>query len=110
MGLVRVGERMKRARRRMAVAEMVARTERRRRRPNIVVVFAARAVSEVDWKGGVVYRSVGEKRWYEAEREEGYWVRAKSYLVFLTAVYHTLQLSEAEEGVDCACIAQRACI
>ena len=58
MGLVRVGERMKRARRRMAVAERVARTERRRSRPSMVVVFAVLAVSGVDWKG-VVYRSVG---------------------------------------------------
>ena len=46
--MVRVGERMKRARRRMAVAERVARIERRRRVPSMVVgVFAVLAVSEV---------------------------------------------------------------
>ncbi len=44
MGLVRVGERMKRARRRMAVAERVARIERKRRVPSMVVVFAVLAV------------------------------------------------------------------
>lgn len=62
MGLVRVGERMKRARRRMAVAERVARTERKRRVPNMVVVFAVLAVSEVGWRGGVVYCRVEERR------------------------------------------------
>jgi hypothetical protein len=61
MGLVRVGERMKRARRRTAVAERVARIERRRRVPSMVVVSAVLAVSEVGLGGGVIYRSVGEK-------------------------------------------------
>ena len=36
--MVRVGERMKRARRRMAVAERVARTVRKKRRPSMVGV------------------------------------------------------------------------
>lgn len=38
MGLLRVGERMKRARRRVAVADMEARMERRRSVPNMVVI------------------------------------------------------------------------
>ena len=79
--MVRVGERMKRARRRMAVAERVARIERRRRVPSIVVavVFAVLAVSEVGlgmWCCSPQWERE-EVRW----REEGYWVRAKSYLV-----------------------------
>ena len=75
--------RMKRARRRMAVAEMVARTERKRSVPSMVVVFAVLAVRER--LGGGVYLKVGERRGdvRRREREEGYWVRAKSYLVFL---------------------------
>jgi len=68
MGLVRVGERMKRARRRMAAAEMVARTERKRRVPSMVVGFAVLAVW--DRLGGVVYFNVGEERG-EAERGGG---------------------------------------
>jgi hypothetical protein len=52
---------MKRARRRTAVAERVARIERRRRVPSMVVVSAVLAVSEVGLGGGVIYRSVGEK-------------------------------------------------
>ena len=42
--MVRVGERMKRARRRTAAAEMVARAERKRRVPSMIVVFAVLAV------------------------------------------------------------------
>ena len=64
--MVRVGERMKRARRRMAAAEMVARTERKRSVPSMVVVFAVLAV----WErlGGIFYLKVGEGRWCEVER------------------------------------------
>ena len=54
--------------------------------------LAVLAVSEVDWKG-VVYRTVWERRGGMVQRErerEGYRVRAKCYLVFLTAVYHAL--------------------
>ena len=96
--MVRVGERMKRARRRMAAAEMVARSERTRRVPSMFAVLAVRE------ERGNVRRQRGE---------EGYWVGAGSYLDFLeakTAVYRVPQLSEAEKGVDCWCISQRACI
>jgi hypothetical protein len=40
MGLLRVGERMKRARRRMAARDREPRRERRRSVPNMVVVLA----------------------------------------------------------------------
>lgn len=69
MGLVRAGERMKRARRRMAAAEMAARTERKRRVPSMVVAFAVLAVWERE-VGGVVYLKVGERRG-KAERGRG---------------------------------------
>ena len=100
MGLVRVGERMKRARRRMAAAEMVARSERTRRVPSMFAVLAVRE------ERGNVRRQRGE---------EGYWVGAGSYLDFLeakTAVYRALQLSEAEKACRLLvyCISQRACI
>ena len=68
MGLVRVGERMKRARKRMAVAERVARSERRRRVPSMVVGgFAVLAVSGAGLGRWCCLPQGGREKWYEAE-------------------------------------------
>ena len=67
----------------MAAAERVARTERKRRAPSMVVVFAMLAVREVGW---CCLPQGGRERWQcdaEREREEGCCVRAGSYLDFL---------------------------
>jgi hypothetical protein len=49
----------------------------------------------------------------EAERGRrgfGYVRKATLLSTVKTAVYHALELSEAELGVDCSCMGQRACI
>ena len=69
------------------------------------------------WGGGVVYREVGEKRWCEAEGgSDGGVLGACEKLPWFSlrrrqlSIVRALELSEAEQGVDCSCVAQRACI